>query len=313
MTVLVDAVEPQGYFRELASDRVEVHPEHVAVGDVVLRLLQLVGVLGVRDALVPLALAAVEVVLRELVDRFVEERGGAHRGLADGEVENTARRHFVRDQLLEGVLDDAPGEALRGVVARGLLPVAPREAVDEPALAVDLELPQAAGAPLEYAFLLAVLVELAEGHEPGVRKLVRVLPRLLHFIEVLLREEAAVGEQGLVHRPSWLMPSWAYEMRPRRRFLPFAGRVRDIRRMTCCNTPFRSFTVSSSGMAPSRNRALSRGRIRNVLWSEPASRSGSPPSKPSRISRNKVCTLSWMYQPFRDSPPVRRTSSRSRR
>ena len=152
------------------------------------------------DALAPLALAAVQVLLRELVDRLVQERGGAHRGLADGEVEDPARRHFIRDQLLERVLDDAPGEALRRVVAGRLYPVTPCEAVDEPALGMDLELSPSARARFEYPLVLAVLVQLADGHEPGVCQLVGVPSRLLHFVEVLLREETAVGEQRLVDR-----------------------------------------------------------------------------------------------------------------
>ena len=80
---------------------IQVHAEDVAVGDEVLHLLQLVGVFGMRDAFSELALAPIQVLLRELVDGFVEEGGGTHRRLADGEVQDPARRHVVGDQLLQ--------------------------------------------------------------------------------------------------------------------------------------------------------------------------------------------------------------------
>ena len=198
VAVLVDAVQPQRYFRQLDRNRIQVHTEDVAVGDEVLHLLQLVGVVGVRDTLPKLTLAPVQVLLRELVDGFVEEGRRTHRRLTDGEVQDSARRHVVGNQLLEGVLHDAPSQTLRGVVAGGLLAVPPGQPVDEPALGMDLELPQAVGARLEHAFFLAVLVQLAQWHEPGVLELVRVLAGWLHFVQILLREEATVREQRLV-------------------------------------------------------------------------------------------------------------------
>ena len=124
---LVDAVQPEGDFGQLAGNRIEIHPVHVAVGDVVLHLLQLVGVLRVRDPPAELALPALQVLLGELVHRLVQERGRAHGRLADSEVEDAVGRHVVRDELAQGVLDDAAGERLRRVVARRLLPVAARE------------------------------------------------------------------------------------------------------------------------------------------------------------------------------------------
>ena len=69
----VDAVQPQRDFGQLAGDRIEVHPVHVAVGDVVLHVLQLVRVLGVRDPLADLALLALQVLLGELAHSLVQE------------------------------------------------------------------------------------------------------------------------------------------------------------------------------------------------------------------------------------------------
>ena len=207
--VLVDAVQPQRDLRELQRHRVQVHAVDVAVGDVVPHLLQLVGVPGVRDAPAKLALLAVEVPLRELVHRLVEERGRAHRRLADGELQDAIGRHVVRDQLLERVLDDAPGERFRGVVARRLLAVTPGQAVDERALRMHAELLPALLVAVEDLLLVAVPAEVARRHEPGAREVVRGVAGLLDLVEVLLGEEAAVGEQRSYTAPNWLMPSWA--------------------------------------------------------------------------------------------------------
>ena len=104
MPIAVDAVEPERYLGQLAGHRVEVDAVDVPVGDIVLDLLQLVRVLRMRDPLAALALPALQVLLGELVHRLVQERGRAHGRLADGEVEDTLRRHVVGDQLKQGVL-----------------------------------------------------------------------------------------------------------------------------------------------------------------------------------------------------------------
>ena len=144
-------------------------------------------------------LTAFKVSLGELVDGFVEKRGGTHRRLADRQVQYPPGLHVVGNELLERVLDDALGETFRRVVAGGLFSVAAGQAVDEAAFAMDLDLPQAIGAGFEYTFFLGVFVQFAQGYKPGVREFVRVFPRLLHFVQVLFREEAVIGEQRLVH------------------------------------------------------------------------------------------------------------------
>ena len=153
-----------------------------------------------RNPLAALALLALQVLLGELVHRLVQERGRAHGRLADGEVENAVGRHVVRDQLPQGVLDDAAGERLRRVVARRLLPVAAGEAVDEAAPAMDAELPVTLFVAVVDSFLLLVVVQIARRHEPGALERVVGISRLLHLVEVLLGEEAAVREQRFVDR-----------------------------------------------------------------------------------------------------------------
>ena len=106
----------------------------------------------------------------------------------------------VQNQLLERVLDDAPGERFRGVVARRLLTITPGQAVDERTLRMHPE-------------LLPALPRRGRGpspppgtrrgrapDEPSAREVVRGVAGLLHLVEVLLGEEAAVGEQRLVDR-----------------------------------------------------------------------------------------------------------------
>ena len=196
----LDAVQPERDLGQLACDGIEVDPVDVAVGDVELHLLQLVGVLRVRDPLAALALLALQVLLRELVHRLVQECGRAHGGLADREVEDAVGRHVVRNQLAQGVLDHATGERFRCVVARRLLPVAAREAVDEAAPRMDAELPAALLVAVVDALLLLVVVEVARRHEPGALEHVAVLAGLLHLVQVLLGEEAAVRQQRFVDR-----------------------------------------------------------------------------------------------------------------
>ena len=200
MPVLVDAVEPQRDLRELERHRVEVHSVDVAVGDVVPHLLQLVAVPVVWDSLPEFSLLAVEVFLAELVHRFVEECGGAHGRLADGDLEDSIGRHVVRNQLLQGVLDDAASKGLGGVIACRLLALATGQAVDERTPRMDPELPPPLLVAVVDLLLVLVLVEVPGRHEPRARESVRVVARLLDFVEVLLGEEAAVGEQRFVDR-----------------------------------------------------------------------------------------------------------------
>ena len=200
MAVAVDAVQPQGQFRKLQRHRVQVQAEDVAVGDVAAHLAQFVRVVRVFDAPVQFALLALQVALRKLVHRLVQEGGGTHRRFADAQVQDVVGRHGVRDQLAQGVLHQGAGQGFRRVVAGGFLPVAPRQAVDEGSLGMDAQLAQALLVPVMHPLLVLVLVQVALRDEEGAGQVVLGFAGLLQLVQVLLREEAAVGEQRFIDR-----------------------------------------------------------------------------------------------------------------
>ena len=167
----IDGVEPDGHLGQLDGHGVQVHAEHVAVGQVHAHLLQLLRVLVVGDAGFELGLLALQVSLGQLVDGFVQERGAAHGGLAHGEGEDVVGLFdaavFLVEQFFEGVLHQALGEHLGGVVAGAFLPVAARQAVDEAAFGVHAQLAAAVFYVVDL-FVVFVVVDAAAGDEPGV-------------------------------------------------------------------------------------------------------------------------------------------------
>jgi hypothetical protein len=102
--------------------------------------------------------------------------------------------------LEERVLHETLREDLRRVVARARLAIATREAEDERALRVAT----VRGLPVRALVRelgLAVLREVTLGDEEALLGGVGVLvARTMHLVEHLLREEAAVAEEALVHR-----------------------------------------------------------------------------------------------------------------
>ena len=230
----INGVEPQRDFGQLHGHGVQVHAKHVAVGQVHAHFLQLLRVLVVGDAGFELGLFALQIGLGQLVHGFVQEGGAAHGGLADGEGENVVgllhAAVFLVQQFFQGVLHQALGEHLRGVVAGAFLPVAARQAVDKAAFGVHAQL-AAAVVVVVHLFVVAVVVNAAAGHEPGVFQQVGAavgvarfaggggfgfffavvtfiiagggagfFGRGFDFVEVFLGKKAPVAEQGFVHR-----------------------------------------------------------------------------------------------------------------
>ena len=206
MPVPVDGVEPERDLGELDRHRVQVDSVHVAVGDEPLCPLKLVGVVRVGDPLSHLPLLARQVQLGELVDGLVQEGGGPHRRLAHRKVQDLVRRHRVRHELAQAVLHEAPGERLRGVVACGLLAVAPPQPVDERSPGVPAEPLAAVLVEVVDALAVAVAFELGSGHEPRARQVVRLGLGLPDLVEVDLGEEAAVGQERFVDGPELVDP-----------------------------------------------------------------------------------------------------------
>ncbi len=212
----VHGVEPQRDLRQLHRRVVEVNPVGVVQGDVRLGLLELtLVVLGV-DLHAPLALGQAQVQLGELVHRFVEERPGPQRRLANPPTQHVRRVHpcllrFLRVDLPlrvesepQGLLDGGLGQRLGRVVRRAGLPVAAREPVDVRAHRV------------RRGLLLAGLLVDRPLHEDAVARRVRVAPRgdlaardqpgpglrvtaLGDLVLHLVHDEPGVGHQALVH------------------------------------------------------------------------------------------------------------------
>ena len=82
----VDRIEPEGDLCQFDRDGVEIHAIGVVVGNVHAYPLQFTGILIVWNSSVQLSLFSGNIRLRELIDRLVEEGGGAHCWLTDGEV-----------------------------------------------------------------------------------------------------------------------------------------------------------------------------------------------------------------------------------
>ena len=160
MAALRNGVEPQRHFGQLHGHGVEVHAEHVVVGNVHLHALAFGSVGVVGDGLAGFLLSGLQVGFGQLVDGFVQKGRATHGGLADGELQNFIRR-FAGQDFAQGMLDQAAGEHIRRVVAGGFFAGAAGQAVDEGATRVFSRL------ATEQGFGLRVLANAAGRHEVG--------------------------------------------------------------------------------------------------------------------------------------------------
>ncbi|VVE55039.1 hypothetical protein PTE30175_04873 [Pandoraea terrae] len=166
----VNGVEPDGNFRQLDRNGIQVHAKHIAVSQIHAHLLQLLRVVVVRYAKPQLRLFALQVGFGELIDGLVQECSAAHGRLANGErkyvvgILNTA----AAQQLFERIFDQAFGQHLRGVVASGFLPVTPRQTVDEatPLMLAQHAVPRVVG--VENSLILLVVVQAISRNKPGI-------------------------------------------------------------------------------------------------------------------------------------------------
>ena len=197
--VLHEAVQPQRHLGQLHRHRVQVDPEHVPVGDVVPRALQLLGALPRRNAPPQLPLAPLQIALRQLVDGLVQERRRPHRRLAHPQLQDPRGRHARVDALLQGLPHHRPRQRLGRVEARRPLALAPRPPEQEPALRVAQQPPAPPLVPDVDPLLLRVPLEGLRGHEPGRLQLVPHAPGDLHLVQVLPGDGAPERQQGLVH------------------------------------------------------------------------------------------------------------------
>ena len=126
-----DRAEPERDLREVGGGRVQVNAEHVVVRNHHLHA----GLLGripldrYRES--ELLLLLPQVGVRQLVDRLVQERRGAHRRFADGELHHLVGGHVVRHALLDREAHEAARQHFGRVVRRRALAVASGHAVDE--------------------------------------------------------------------------------------------------------------------------------------------------------------------------------------
>ncbi len=195
---LVHHVQPQRHLRQLAGGVVQVHAVTAVQRQVGLHLLQLVPVRLRVDRGIQLALPPLQVLVGELVDRLVEERATAHRGLTHPVVEKVARGRVVVDQLGQRMLHHRAGQHLRRVVRGAALPIAARKAVDERAHRVHDETLLTGQRVLPpHHVLLVVLAQLLALHQPRALGRITVLGEL-HQLPT--GDETAVGHQPLVHR-----------------------------------------------------------------------------------------------------------------
>ena len=212
LAALVHRAEPQRGLAELDGRRIEVDAVAVAGREARLHAALVALVVGRRDALAGLFLNALQVGVGELVDGFEQECATAHRGLADRELEDLRRGEllalycaglvFCMQQLLEAVVDEALRQHFGRVEARGLLAVATGESVEERALFVD----QLWSVHAAHDLAVVIVLDARRRHEPrrerfwraavGLRELLAVGD----LVEIVLREEAGVGQQGLVDR-----------------------------------------------------------------------------------------------------------------
>ena len=153
------------------------------------------------DLLAELRLATGQVLLRELPHGLDGEGSGPESRLADGHLEDLGRRGgraVLVEQLLHRLTDGEPGQYLRGVVRRRLLPLPPGQPEDERALSVQhgSPLPRDRVGDLDEVRGADALGPLHRD-DPGALRRVAVLG---HLVEVGLGEEPGVGHQALVHR-----------------------------------------------------------------------------------------------------------------
>jgi hypothetical protein len=167
------------------------------------------------------------------------------------------------EELGEGVLNDAAGEDLRGVVAGAALAVATREPVDEAAAAVAdalLEAGKRLGAGDEH--FLGVVAGPVDGEHPSA--LVRVGLAVLgfgHFVDVLVGEKSAVGHETLVDGAELVDPELGVGDEPAASAMRFPCFPSGVSMRSCrtrWTTSLRRVTPDSSGVAASSNRAASR-------------------------------------------------------
>ena len=112
---VINGIQPERDFRQFHCHRIEVHAEHVVVGNEHLHLLLFPAIFVMRDDATGFALLAVEVGFSELIDGFVGERATAKGHFANGEVEDVVG-FLVLEQFLEGIFDEALGQDFGCVV-----------------------------------------------------------------------------------------------------------------------------------------------------------------------------------------------------
>ena len=173
MAPLRNGIEPQRHFGQLYGHGVEVHAEHIVVGNVHLHALAFGGVGVVGDGLAGLLLSGLQVGFGQLVDGFVQKGRTAHGRLADGELQDFIRRLAGQD-FPQGMLDQAAGEHIRRVIAGGFFAGATGQAVDEGATWVFPRFTTKQG------FGLRVLADAAGRHEIGGFQ--RVQPGIAAFL-----------------------------------------------------------------------------------------------------------------------------------
>src|SRR5690606_7007508 len=152
------------------------------------------------NLLAELGLLALEIGVGELVHGLVQERAGAHGGLANGQIQDLvggegAGFAGLAEPLLERVLGEARGEDLGRVVRSIALAVAAGEAKEVGALGVA----HGATALVAHLLLVLVLIDAALRHEVGAGVRVVDLVFGAHLVQLFFGEEAGIREQALVH------------------------------------------------------------------------------------------------------------------
>ena len=108
---------------------------------------------------------------------------------------------FVLQELLQGIFHQALCQHLRCVVGGRLLPLATGKAVDKGAFLIHAQLALFLAGLIAHPFFLLILGKLRLRDKISHVQLIEVVPLALYLIEVMFRNESAIGQQGLIHGP----------------------------------------------------------------------------------------------------------------
>ena len=114
-------------------------------------------------------------------------------------MQNVIRR-FAFQQFLQGIFDKAFGQNFRRVVRGGFLPFPAGQTVNESAFGVHAQFALFVAGFIADTFFLRILRQFGFRNKIADIQFIEGISGAFDFVQILLRNKAAVGEQSFVYR-----------------------------------------------------------------------------------------------------------------